>query len=52
LKTIEDFKERQSSIGKRMTGNENLKHPIWKEWKQIEKDLQRAINKLNKSNNF
>lgn len=52
LKTIENFEERQSSIGKRMTGNENLQHPIWEEWKQIEKDLQLAINKLNKSSNF
>jgi hypothetical protein len=26
-----------------MTGDETLEHPIWTEWKQVEKDLQVAL---------
>lgn len=49
LKYIEDFEKKQSAIEMKMTGNETLQNPIWKEWKQVEKDLQNAINQINKS---
>lgn len=49
LKSIEHFEKKQRSVESKMTGNETLQHPIWEEWKQIEKDLQSAINQINKS---
>jgi len=47
LKSIAYFEKLQRSIEMRMTGNETLKNPIWKEWKQVEKDLQNVINQIN-----
>lgn len=50
IKTIEiikEFEEKLQKIQKRMTGNENLQHPIWEEWKKVEKDLQVELSKMN-----
>jgi len=43
LKIIEFYNKKKQKIGNRMTGDENFQHPIWTEWKQIEKDLQIAL---------
>ncbi len=50
IKTIEiikEFEDKLQKIQKRMTGNENLQHPIWEEWKKVEKDLQVELSKMN-----
>jgi hypothetical protein len=43
LKTIDYFNKKKEDLGNKMTGEETLEHPIWKEWKQVEKDLQVAL---------
>ena len=43
LKTIEFFNMKKEGIRNKMTGDETLEHPIWTEWKQVEKDLQVAL---------
>jgi hypothetical protein len=43
LNTIEAFNKKKEEIANRMTGDETLEHPIWVEWKQVEKDLQVAL---------
>jgi Cysteine-rich CPCC len=43
LKTIEYFHKKKEDIGNKMTGDETLEHPIWAEWRQVEKDLQVAL---------
>jgi Cysteine-rich CPCC len=43
LKTIEYFNKKKEGIGNKMTGDETLEHPIWAEWRQVEKDLQVAL---------
>jgi len=48
LEKIKFFNLKQNEISSRMTGEESLQSPIWKEWKQIEIDLRNAINELNK----
>ena len=48
LKTIKHFDDKRGTIYKTITGNETLQHPMWTELEQIEKDLQSAINKINK----
>jgi hypothetical protein len=43
LKTIDSFNKKREEIGNRMTGDETLEHPIWAEWRQVEKDLRIAL---------
>ncbi len=43
LHTIKFYQKKKEGIESRMTGNETVEHPIWAEWKQIEKDLQIAL---------
>ena len=43
LDAIKFYDKKKQEIESRMTGNETLEHPIWTEWKQIEKDLQIAL---------
>lgn len=46
IKTIKEFENKLTVIEKRMTGNETMKHPIWEEWKKVEKDLQIELSKI------
>jgi len=43
LSIIVSFTQRREQLGNRMTGDEPITHPLWIEWKQIEKDLQVAL---------
>jgi len=43
LETIKFYDKKKQAIESRMTGDETLEHPIWIEWKQVEKDLQIAL---------
>jgi hypothetical protein len=43
LLTLNIYEKKKEEIENRMTGNETLEHPIWTEWKQVEKDLQVAL---------
>jgi hypothetical protein len=43
LKTIKYFNKKKEDIGNKMTGEETLEHPVWIEWRQVEKDLQVAL---------
>jgi hypothetical protein len=41
--TLKIYEKKKEEIENRMTGNETLEHPIWTEWKLVEKDLQVAL---------
>ncbi len=43
LKTLKFYEKKRQEIESRMTGNETLEHPLSREWKQVEKDLQVAL---------
>jgi hypothetical protein len=43
LRTLKLYQRKKEEIESKMTGNETLEHPIWTEWKQVEKDLQMAL---------
>jgi len=43
LAAIKFYDKKKQEIESRMTGDETLEHPIWTEWKQVEKDLQIAL---------
>ena len=47
IQLIKEFESKLTKIEKRMSGNENLQHPIWEEWKKVEKDLQIELSKIN-----
>lgn len=49
LKTISHFEQKQKEIGRKMTGDETLQHPLFEAWRQIEKELQSEIQRINKS---